>query len=241
MKLKIFYHIVDLFNWREIADEQMGKIFDSGLIDHCELYANLHYDHNSFDEFKEKWNHPNIKWINSTGLPGDMEFPTWILMQETAKSNEEEFYCLYLHLKAVTHLGKWNENNVHDWRRYLDWFNIVNWRHMVSKLDEGIWDTVGVNRQTAGRPDKNGKERYYYAGNILWYSSRFLKEIPTLKWPSEVDYQSQIPNTTFLFREDVEFYAGWNGDRGYSFYHANRNHYLQDCPESLYINFFKNK
>ena len=40
------------------------------------------------------------------------------------------------------------------------------------------------------------------------------------------------------FVDDVEFYAGWHADRGYSFFHANRNHYIQDCPENLYINFF---
>jgi hypothetical protein len=241
MKLKIFYHIVNLNPplWREIADEQFGQIFDSGLIDHCELHANLHYDYDAYNELKERWQHPNIIWHNSPGVPSDIEHPTWILMQQTALATDEEFYCLYLHLKGVTHFGKIDEHNCHDWRKYLDWFNIVNWREMVAKLDEGIWDTVGCNRQSSSIVNKHGKLISCYAGNIFWYTASFLRTcLPALKWPSEANNQTQIPNGPGQFKDDVEVFAGWHDDRGYSFFHAHRHHYIQDCPEHLYINFF---
>lgn len=241
MKLKIFYHIINFDIWRTIADEQMGRIFDSGLIDNCELHANLHYNPESYNDFKARWDHPNIIWYNSPEPPEEREHPTFILMQQNALSTDEEFYCLYLHLKGVTHFGKVDENNCHEWRRYLDWFNIVNWRHMVAKLNEGVWDTVGVNRQTTQSIDKNGNERFVYAGNSNWYTASFLRRcLPELKMPREVNYQKQITNG-LDYQYDTEYFAGWNGDRGYSFHHANRHHYLQDCPESLYVNFFNNK
>ena len=241
MKLKVFYHIVNLNSpfWRVIVDEQFGKIFDSGLIDHCELHANLHYDYDAYNDLKERWQHPNIIWHNSPGVPSDVEHPTWILMQQTALATDEEFYCLYLHVKGVTHYGKSDSHNTNEWRRYLEWFNIVNWRQMAAKLDEGVWDTVGCNRQSTNWADKNGNERHYYAGNIFWYTASFLRTcLPALQWPSESGNQSQIPNGNGLCKDDVEFFAGWHADRGYSFFHAFRHHYLQDCPESLYIDFF---
>lgn len=239
MKIKVFYHMINLSIWREISDEQMGRIFNSGLIDHCELHINLHYDPESYADFKEQWQHLNIVWHNSTALPKDAELPTFVLMQQNALAFREEFYCLYLHQKGVTHRGKPDEHNCNDWRRYLDWFNIVNWRHMVAKLDEGVWDTTGANRQGTPHLDKNGNMRNCYAGNSNWYTASFLRSCqPAMKMPADVNYQSQIPNGNHNFKDDVEMFAGWHADRGYSFFHADRNHYIQDCPESLYINFF---
>lgn len=239
MKLKIFYHIIDLDRWNTIADEQMGRIFDSGLIDNCELHANLHYNPESYTEFKEKWKHPNITWYNSPDMPDEREHPTFILMQQNALSTDENFYCLYLHVKGVTHFDKWNANHVHNWRRYLDWFNIVNWRHMISKLDEGIWDTVGVQRRIGPTTSKTKVTGYHYSGNSNWYTADFLRRCtPALTLPREVNYQAQVCDGGVHYAMDIEFYSGWHNATGYSFFDTNMDHYREDCPESLYINFF---
>jgi hypothetical protein len=160
-------------------------------------------------------------------------------MQQNALATDENFYCLYIHVKGVSHRGMVDERNVNEWRRYLDWFNIVNWRHMVAKLDEGSWDTVGVN-QLPGPPfSKTGILGYHYSGNSNWYTADFLRRCtPALKLPSEVGYQAQICNNTIFYTMDLEFYAGWHNAIGYNFFNTNRDHYRQDCPEHLYINFF---
>ena len=143
--IKIFYHLTNLTGWRPIFDEQMGKIKDSGLLDNSELHINMHYDVSAFDEVREEYkDHTNIIWHHSPGVASDREHPTYMLMQQTAMATDEEFYCLYLHQKGVSHNDGEGVHGMH-WRRFLDWFNIVNWRQAVLRLDEGSWDTVGAN------------------------------------------------------------------------------------------------
>jgi hypothetical protein len=241
MKLKVFYHVIDLPRWREITDEQMFRIRESGLLDNCELHINLHYNPESFYEFRKEWEyHPNIRWHFSFATKEDREHPTYVLMQQTALSTNEEFYCLYLHQKGITHFGKPSELPCKDWRQLMDWFNIVNWKQVVNKLDEGCWDTVGVLRQASGSYNKKGKLREHFSGNSNWYTASFLRScIPALKLPREVNYQSQLdPNFNHNYKDDLEFYAGWNGDRGFGFFQSMVNHYKYQFPGNLYAHFF---
>ena len=240
--IKIFYHMVDFPGWEDIADEQMTRIKDSGLLDRAELHVNLHYYPESFTQFKHKWAHPNIIWHYSDANPRELEYPTLILMQQMATNSEEEFHALYLHMKGITHLGKDYEQNGRDWRRYMDWFNIVNWRHAIDKLNEG-YDTCGVNRQSGPAYTRNNKAGFHYSGNSYWVTASFLRTCqPVLKLPSEANYQCQFPhpNDTIVggYRYGVEFFVGWNGDKGHSFMNSNRHHYVQDFPEENYINYF---
>lgn len=240
--IKIFYHVVDLPGWETIATEQLTRMHDSGLLDTATLHANLHYNPKSFNNFKTTWNHPNIIWHDSPHGQEEWELPTLIMMQQAAINSQEDFYALHMHLKGVTHIGKPYENYGRDWRRYMDWFNVVNWRHMVAKLDEG-YDSAGVNRQGGPPSTITGETGQHYSGTCYWVTSKFLKTCkPVLKLPSEVGYQCQYPHPTDNVpgghRYDVEFYTGWNNDNGYSFMHSNRHHYLENFPEEHYINFF---
>jgi hypothetical protein len=252
MKLKVFYHVVDLPNWQVVADEQLSKIKNSGLLDICELNINLHYNENSFTELKQQWAHPNIVWHFNGRDHREMEHSTFILMQQTALNSNEDFYCLYLHMKGVTHMDKpWGKNTT-AWRRYLEFFNIVNWRACVDKLNQG-WDTCGTELQLWywGDPvywgtaeQKRYDNRYYYTGNICWYNSKFLKAgRPILRYPSEVDFKAQLPgpyqHEQEHYRNDVEFWAGNNGMRAYNFMHSGKNLYHEVVEERDYINFFK--
>jgi hypothetical protein len=242
--LKVFYHVTNLPNWREIADEQMARLSSSGLLENAEVHINLNYDWPSSNEWRSLWHHhANIKWHFFTGPWMECEHPTFQLMQETVKSSNEDCYALYWHQKGITaanHEFIPLQHSSRAWRRYLDWFNVVNWRKMVEKLDEGCWDTVGVERQTAGDINYQGNLVYNYAGSICWYNSKFLKRVPTLKLPSTVDYKSQtVPGRRY--RDDVEYLCGWYNDRGYSFYHSGRDLYQYAIPEQDYINIFNSE
>jgi len=240
--IKVFYHVTNLTGWRTIFDEQVGRIKDSGLLDNCELHINLHYDMSAFDSVKEEYkDYHNIIWHHSTGVPDDREHPTFILMQQMAVATDEEFYCLYLHQKGVSYFDG-NYNNVSHWRKFLDWFNIVNWKQVVSKFDEGGWDTVGVNLQNhPPMPTRNGHRSQHYSGNSNWWTASFLRRCePKLKLPTEVNLTNQFPYRDFGYRHDLEFYSGWNDARAFSFYNSNQDLYRYTIPESDYINVFNN-
>lgn len=239
--IKIFYHLVDFPGWKNIADEQLNRIKDSGLLDVAELHLNLHYNHSSFDQLKTEWPQPNIIWHHSTATTEDREHPTLVLMQQTILNSTEDCHVLYMHLKGVTHIGKDSEYFVRDWRRYMDWFNIVNWRQAVKKLDEG-YESVGVNWYPAPLNTKIGTPGKHYSGTGYWTTSKFLKSCePIMKLPSEVGKHSQLPTSTWQYQYDVEFFIGYNNPNAYCFMVDNTNHYQSPYPETNYINYFKDK
>ena len=223
MKLKVFYHLTDLAGWKSIADEQLGLMQNSGLLDNCELYINLHYNENSFDELKKEFkDYKNIHWIFNNSLKEDYEHPTAILMQQMAF--KEDFYGLYIHQKGITHLGTEHEVNAKYWRWLMNYWNIEQWRNCVEKLNEG-YEAVGCLWSNEPFP--------HFSGNVHWVNSKFLKQCNILKLPSTIEFTKQI-GYVYHYRQDIETWYGFNGVKEYNFYNTKLNLYLNECPPELY-------
>ena len=224
---QVYYHAIDsTANWQDITQEQLDKIIASGLIDACDLHINCHYNYANWQQLKNKYNHTNIVWHNSTASSAEFEHPTYILMQEHALANPaREYHSLYIHQKGITH----TTTQAKHWRWYLDYFNIERWQDCIALLDTGEYDTCGVQRQARldGLPT-------FYEGNQCWYTSSFLRRAKPLKLPSQVGFVAQydIPHT--MYRSDVELWAWYNNDRWYSFHHSGLNLYCSEYPPENY-------
>lgn len=180
MKLKVYYHSIDSCqNWQNVFCEKLDKIISSNLINNCELHINCHYNYSSYDNLKSLYPYKNITWHNSSASYLEYEHPTYILMQQHALENTEDYYALYIHSKGITHIGKPTEKKLTYWRWYLDYFNIERWQDCVDILDTKLYDTCGVQR--ASRSDNLPT---FYEGNQCWYTSSFLRQATPLKLPS---------------------------------------------------------
>jgi hypothetical protein len=225
LKLKVFYHVVDLPGWKSIVDEQLGKMRDSGLLDNCDLYMSLHYNESSFDQLKTEYsNYKNIHWIFRDAAKEEYEYPTAMLMQETAIATREEFYALYLHLKGITFLNTPNETTTKHWRWLMDYWNIEKWRDCVAKLDEG-YETVGCLQLP--------QPIQHFSGNVHWARASFIRRCSRLKMPSTVGFIKQV-DQPYNYRHDVETWYGFNKAKSYSFYNDPLDHYWQECPPEVY-------
>lgn len=97
----------------------------------------------NFSSSKKK-DEPNPK-VEVVIYPDNLELRrTLWWMRDYAKENPDD-YILFFHSKGITH----NNEAVHDWRRYMEYFCIERWEDCVAKLDEG-YDCCGVlwNKET---------------------------------------------------------------------------------------------
>jgi len=224
MDLKVFYHVIDRSGWNDITQEQLEKMFQSGLLDNCELYMNCHYVESSFDQLRQQYNRPNIHWIFRGAAKEEFEHPTAILMQETALSTDKEFYALYIHQKGITHLGTAAETTTKHWRWLMDYWNVERWQDCVAKLNEG-YDAVGCLWLPKPFP--------HFSGNVHWTKASFLRRCNQLKLPSKVGFEKQTAQP-YHYRHDIETWYGFNGVNGYSLYNDSIDHYWQECPPEIY-------
>jgi hypothetical protein len=232
MKIKVFYHLIDLSGWQDITTEQLSKLESSGLLDQCELHMNMNYLESSFDLLRNQLsNRKNIFWHFKQNIKEDYEHPTAILMKEYADLSEDNFYALYMHQKGITYVGTPKETNVKHWRWLLDYWCIERWQDCVEKLNQGF-DTVGANFN----PRHKGLGPHY-SGTQSWVTSDFLKKCKSLVLPNTIDFKPQIAKKMpgHTWRYDVEAWFGHSNARAYSLYNSGlQDHYHQEWPPELY-------
>ena len=228
MNLKVFYHVIDFPDWKDITDEQLSDMKVSGLLDIAEVYINCNYNESSFDSLREEWkDYSNIKWIFQNNLKEDFEHPTFILMKNIADESEDDFFALYLHLKGITRIGTSTETPTKHWRWLMNYFNITKWRDCVEKLEEG-YDAVGCIMQ----PKRAIPQ--HFSGNIYWVKSNFLKKCMQLPLPSSTNFLTYVPGNILSYRNDVELWCGYNNANLYCIFNVDHDFYNNEFPPHLY-------
>lgn len=213
--IKVFIHLVDFSEY--IAQEIVGKISDSGIIDECELNIFCNYDKKKFEWLEKKLpTTDRIRLFYDTAQPMDFELPTLKYLKDSCDQYDQESYVLYLH-----HKGAMNPNNpcVDDWRRFMLHHTVTRWKDCVNVLDQG-YDTAGVNLQMT--------PLMHYSGNFWWAKSGYIKRLPKIKLPKEAGYKTQfdIPRSgPEAYRFDAEFWLGLANPRAFSFKDSGVNHY----------------
>ena len=118
-------------------------------------------------------------------------------MWEDAKKMDDDEVILYIHNKGATKKGK-DARGMDELTDIIESELIDNHSHYIDKLKEGYYSTAGI---LCGVPFWSDT---FYAGNIFWVTSKYLKELP----PTEYAYiNSYGAEAMFLQRGDWKAYS----------------------------------
>lgn len=144
----------------------------------------------------------------------------WV--RDYAKENPDD-YILFFHTKGITHYT----NATEDWRKYMEYFVLENWKDCIAKLDEG-YDCCGVlwNKETP--------IGYFphFSGAFFWAKASYINTL-------NHDYIDSA------WRFHMEFWIGSNPDAKVFEFHNSRlndmqslidhkGHYDVEYPRSNY-------
>lgn len=164
--INIFIHACNATGWREILQELIDDLIESGLYDACQqIYCGCSCDAcntelpdllHRYSKIKlmEKFN--DNTWENGT-INTLYEF-----------SRKEDSYILYLHTKGVRNRSLRSKY----WRQLMALYVIENWRVCVHILRTGMY-TVGTMMTYYPKP--------HYSGNFWWADSTYLRTLPFIK------------------------------------------------------------
>lgn len=172
--IAIFYHLYQINNWKELFQEQINSLIQSGLYDECEF---IHVGINGtqelpiiFDKIKVEYNENKILEANTLNS-------LWDFCNENP-----DYKVLYFHSKGVTHLNDGLcEYNTNSWRKYLEYFVIGKWKNCVQDLNEH--DCVGAEWNDYSISQDQNTQEYvkepnsHYAGNFWWANASYIQKL----------------------------------------------------------------
>lgn len=222
-KIVVVYHAFMYGNnYMEMMIEQCRLIITSGLYQAAsKIYIGVieSPDRNPLhgkDWLHSFWKSSSSKEVGELGKVEIVFYPEnkeevetlkWI--RDYSKKNPGD-YVLYFHTKGITKFCRATE----DWRRYMEYFCVEQWRDCVQKLDEG-YDCCGVmwNTRTAIG------DYPHFSGNFWWANTNHINILN----------HSYLEVNRRVFRE---FWIGSNSKTKPFEFHNSR---LNDC-ESLNVN-----
>ena len=184
-----FIHIYAVNNYKEIVDNQVKLIFDSGLYQACDIIYYAVIGKEGFER-EEDYSLIQDEKYHLLHHSNDMtlhESFTLNGVRRIAKALEYDFKLFYIHTKGVTRQKK----SIELWRMFLEYFTINCWLHCVDALNQA--DVAGVNRRIYG------KRRVHFSGNFWWANSSYIRTLPELS----LEGYGREPN-----RWDAEFWIG---------------------------------
>jgi len=204
----VYIHVCCLNNWKEIFNNIIHKIKDSGLYEivkeiRCGVLGD--YDINIFND-------PKIKIIGHSNNMSLYEPFTLNLLHEQSKN--EDFKVLYLHTKGVTQIQNiYKYNNVVDWVNYMHYFNIYKNSICINLLNEH--DCIGVNLYDS--------PVLHYSGNFWWSKSEYIKKLQ-----KNINCNNYFSPELWISETRIGSYI--------SLWYSNINHYEEKYPEENYKN-----
>jgi hypothetical protein len=212
----IVYHAFLVGNWKELVEQQISRIVESGLYDQCDFFymtvnkqdvpeeelLNLIERYKKIDVEFTEFNHAEYLGIRKVKQIGE---------------SYDDAKILYFHTKGVS--NNWRDyktkevsftksENVEFWREGLEYFVIDKWRDCVDLLDE--YDNVGMSC--------NGG---WYWGNFWWTKSQHVRKTQEVGIWGRWDYEAWLNN-------------GVPNSKNYEYYHVGFNLYLSKLLPSLY-------
>jgi len=198
MKIAIFYHIAQMGMSAFIYQQQLHRLYTSGLIEAADY---IHFGVNGDNEL---FNVPE-KAIIKTNTNWKEETETLISLRDFALNNSN-YNILYLHTKGVTK----ESLNGESWRLYMEYFVLDKWKKCIEYLNN--YDAVGSNLKILGSTtwsdgtqswEKEGTQ--HFVGNFWWANASYVNSL----------------NDEFLksdFRLDREFWIGTGNGKMKSLY-----------------------
>jgi hypothetical protein len=170
MKLAIFYHIAQIGLGAFIYQQQVHRLYASGLIKEADY---IHFGVNGDNEL---FNVPDKATIK-TNQNWKEETETLMSLRDFCKDNPD-YKVLYFHTKGVS------KNNLQTsaWRLYMEYYVIDKWKECVSMLDE--YDCCGTDYYPTGKTiwsdgsvsePKEGTT--FFAGNFWWANASHINKL----------------------------------------------------------------
>ena len=217
MKIAIFYHIAQMGMSAFIYQQQVHRLYTSGLIEAAD------YIHFGVNGDQELFNVPD-KAIVKQNKNWKEETETLIDLKNFSEKNSD-YKILYFHTKGVSK-GTLIANS---WRLMMEYFVIDKWKE-CSQILNG-YDCVGSNLKILGHTtwsdgsktfEKEGTQ--HFVGNFWWSTASYLSKL----------------NDEFLrseFRLDREFWIGTGNGKMKSLYQPeDYEPYANFYVEKHYIN-----
>lgn len=217
MKIAIFYHIGQIGLGALIYQQQLHRLYCSGLI------KNANYIHFGINGDKELFNVPNNVIIKRNNNWKE-ETDTLLSLRDFCKENKD-YKILYLHTKGVTK----NSIQVNAWRLYLEYQVIDRWRECIEYLD--TYDCCGPDYYPRGATIWSDGSMTYPEEKTTFFSGNF--------WWANSSYINTLKDDCLLssYRLDRELWIGSNPNcRGKSLHNSdNKNLYEELYSENLYV------
>lgn len=227
-RVVVFWHICELNNWREIAEDQYRILLSGGLLERAsDVYVTfLGSSKNNID-----WlllNNPKIQLKNySENL---YNFERLCLNDLGIWAKENDSLVFYFHTKGVSKIHQ--KENVWAWRKMLEYFLIENNKICIDLLDRH--DTVGGNLCNVGNNMHDGsplqisneKHKMHYSGNFWWSKTEYLKHLPPI--PESIPLEKDV-NYWICERWILQPYPNFNHKVLFT---TKMNHYYEKPPEN---------
>lgn len=208
MKIAIFYHLLQVNNWKNILDEQINKLCSSGLYKACDF---IHIGKNGNEDLPYKLPKFRIKQNKNYFVESDTLQSLWEFCSANKKYN-----VLYFFNKGVTHSYDLNRSyTTNSWRLYMEYFAINRWKECNELLTE--YDTVGTefifeSNYWDSKNNWREENNQHYSGNFWWATSEYISRLD----PNYI-YSDEENN----MRNRCEFWIGTNNPKYYNFHNIN--------------------
>ena len=198
MKIAIFYHIAQMGMGAFIYQQQLHRLYTSGLIEAADY---IHFGVNGDNEL---FNVPD-KVIVKQNQNWEEETETLLDLKNFSQKNLD-YRILYFHTKGVSK-GTLIANA---WRLMMEYFVIDKWKECVNYMND--YDCVGSNLKILGPTTWSDGTKTWEKVGTQHFVGNF--------WWSNASYVSQLSDD-FLrsnFRLDREFWIGTGNGKMKSLY-----------------------
>jgi hypothetical protein len=178
MKLNVFYHIFLSEDANKLIEEQLQKLYSSGIYEHSTIYIYINDIYGGKYTISEENTILMNKISNNINYYTNHYYEIYTQAKLYELSKKEDACYLYMHTKGVTRInhkdeGKYSYRNVKNWRNIMEHFCIDHWQECIKQLETN--DLVGCNyfpkNSLPGVPA-------HYSGGFWWSKSSFINRLP---------------------------------------------------------------
>jgi hypothetical protein len=179
--------------------------------------------------------YPSIVFVHGSSDTARFEIPTLqvvhyfsrlsLALRGGSMEDTGSYQVLYLHTKGVS--ANSEIEPVRDWRKYMSYFVVNQFRKCIALLSTGLYDVMGVDLiATYSYPwQEPGETNLHFSGNFWWASVDYIAGLPTLSVNRNLKY-------------DGEFWvSSGRTARLLSLHNSGVNHYARSYPLSEYAHF----
>ncbi len=203
MKIAVFYHVFLTNDFKFRIQDQLTKVFISGLYDQSDsLFLGVGYerpeDFEWLQKLVSKYDKIQVCGFSDISL---REKNTMRILLEFAQKTDA--YICYFHSKGV-----WRQSYISElWRMMMDYHVLYQWEKCVAKLKEG-YDTAGVLYREATFLG----HWPHYSGTYWWATSSHIRalnhELIQENAGSEILPHAALPQQNAFGHLGAEFWIG---------------------------------